>query len=441
MDFDTAGPLPRVSVAVSIMALILFVLPARSQEKFTMTSDRDEDRVEEPAPGREEVRRVIDEPIRRGVMLSLVDGLKFPLTQFGKALDKGLQKVERDHVLERAQDLEERAREQGIEPLFGGLGPGAGFAFGVNIFREHLLGTNLRLDIPLQYSTNGYAALGTRLTFPLLRDDRLFLRAEFRYQDRPQEDFFGLGPASLEADRTNFELEKRSLELTVGSRVSKGLVLGIRGGVSNANVARGTDNRFPDLQDRFAPSTLPGAEQGAELASAGAFLEWDYRNNPLDPTAGGIWTLEASYFRDTDAQDFRFMRYSLETAHYLPLDDEHGLAFRALGLFNEEKGRAAVPFFMKAVLGGKETMRGFREFRFYDDNALLFSAEYRWRIWKFADAILFVDEGQVAPEPGAFSISDFRNSHGIGLRFRSKRTAQILRVDVGHSKEGWRLYF
>jgi hypothetical protein len=54
--------------------------------------------------------------------------------------------------------------------------------------------------------------------------------------------------------------------------------------------------------------------------------------------------------------------------------------------------------------------------------------------------VLFVDEGQVAADPGDFGISRFRNSHGLGFRFRSKQR-QIFRVDVGHSGEGWRYYF
>lgn len=386
-----------------------------------------------------ERRRIIPHPIKRSAALSVIDGLKYPFSQFGVVLDKGLRKFEREHMLERMQDLQQFLFEKGYQPLLGGLGTGAGFSLGVNIFRQSFLGTGVRLDVPIQYSTNGYAGAGTDLTFPLLPDERLFLKTGFEYQDRPQEDFFGLGPLSSKANRSNFELEKKTLSLTLGSRPGKNLVVGFPVRLFNANVSRGTDERFPDLQDRFHVSRIAGAQKGAELISAGAFVEWDYRNSAAHPSAGGIWRLESSYFRDIEAQDFRFTHYALETAHYLSLDDEHVLAFRALGIFNDEKGTAAVPFFMKAILGGKETMRGFREFRFYDDNALLFSVEYRWQLWKLADAVLFVDEGQVAREPGDFSIRDLRNSHGMGLRFKSERL-QMGRVDIGHSKEGWRFY-
>ncbi len=430
----------RLAAFLLCAVFTLVALPGAAQEPVSQSSPDDAAAEKEaPAPPDQPRRRVIEGPIRETPALKVVHGLKLPFRLLGAGLDKGLQKAEQDHVIVQVQDLQESLSRKGYEPLFGGLGTGSGFSFGVNISRERFLGTSVRLDIPVQYSTNGYAGLGARLTFPI-KGDRLFLATDFEYQDRPQEDFFGIGPDSSEENRTNFELEKRSFKVTLGSQLRKGLRVGVRTGLMNANVGPGTDNRFPDLQSQFDVTLLPGGQSGAELFSVGPYLEWDYRNNPADPTRGGIWRVEATYFRDTDSQDFRFMRYSVDTAHYIPLSDEHVVAVRALGIFNEERGGSSVPFFMKAVLGGKDSMRGFREFRFYDDAALLFSAEYRWRIWKHADAVLFVDEGQVAPDIGALGIGKFRNSHGIGFRFKGKRS-QLFRVDVGHSNEGWRVNF
>jgi outer membrane protein assembly factor BamA len=421
-------------------ALALFLaLPVYAQE----SSPPQESQVANPdgvtEPGQTD-RRVIDRPIRGGGSLAIVKILKSPWRLMDKGLDRGLAKVEDAHLLERAEDLQIWLRNKGFTPLFGGLGMGAGSSLGVDISRNNFLGTGARLNLPLQISTHRYVGLGGYLTFPLRPDDRLFLKAGFEYQDRPQEDFFGLGPDSSEANRSNYELEKRSVVVTLGSKLRKNLILGFPVRFQNANVGPGTDDRHPDLQDRFSVSGIPGAESGAELFSVGSYLEWDYRNSPTYPTKGGIWRLEAHYFRDTNEQDFRFMRYRVESAHYLPIGDEHGFAVRTLAIFNDNQGKSTVPFFEQAILGGGNTMRGFREFRFYDDNALLFNVEYRWQIWRFADAVLFVDEGQVANDPKDFSLEGFRNSHGIGLRFKSKR-GQLFRVDVGHSSEGWRVYF
>ncbi|MBI3264487.1 MAG: BamA/TamA family outer membrane protein [Acidobacteria bacterium] len=386
-----------------------------------------------------ERRRIVRQPIKRTGLLAVADGLKYPFHQFGRAFEMGLVKVERDHALERVGDLQQRLLAKGYQPLVGGMGPGAGFAFGVTVFRENFRGTSARLDLPLQYSTNGYVSLGASLAIPLGHDKGLVVKPDVEFQRRPQEDFFGLGPGSSQDDRSNFSLRQTKVGVTLSARLSERLRIGLPLGVSTATVSRGTDNLFPDLQTRFADVAIPGARTGADLVSVGTFLEWDFRNNPGNPTAGGRWRLDVAHSRDVGGQDFRFMRYAVEATHYLPLDDEHVLAARVLGVFNDEAAGAGVPFFLKATLGGKETMRGFREFRFYDDNAVLVSLEYRWRIWEFADAVLFVDEGQVAPEPRDFYLGGFRSSQGAGLRFKSDQ-AQILRVDIGRSREGRRLY-
>jgi outer membrane protein assembly factor BamA len=420
-------------------ALALFLgLPVCAQEAGPPQESQAANPGSVPEPDQAE-RRVVERPIRGRGSSGFMAALKSPFRLVDKGIDKGLGKVENAHLPERAEDLQVWLNKKGYQPLFGGLGMGSGFAVGVNVFRENLLGTGVRLDIPVQFSTHRYIGLGGYLTFPLLPADRLFLKTGFEYQDRPQEDFFGLGNDSLETNRSSYELEKKSVIVTLGSRLSKNLTLGFPVRFQNTNVGRGSDNRHPDLQDRFSVSGIPGAASGAEMFSVGSYLEWDYRNNPAYPTKGGIWRVEGLYFRDTNDQDFRFMRYRVESTHYVPLDDEHGFAVRALAVFNDAKGNSTVPFFERAILGGGDTMRGFREFRFYDDNALLFNVEYRWQIWRFADAVLFVDEGQVARDPRDFSLEGFRNSHGIGLRFKSKR-GQVLRMDVGHSSEGWRFY-
>lgn len=387
------------------------------------------------APAR---RRILRQPVRRAPALRLLDPLRFPFTLLGKGLDAGSRKVENEHVLERAQDLQALPIAKGYEPLVGGLGTGSGFAFGVNVHRKNFLGSGLHLEVPLQYSTKGYAGLGVAFTKFLSSRERLYLRTSFEFQDRPEDDFFGLGPTSAEPNRTTFRLQRREVAVELGARLGERLRIGFPLTAANVGVAAGRGTRFPDLQQRFTESQVPGIF-GSELVSFGAFFEWDYRNHPDLPTAGGRFYASTAYFQDTNRDDFRFLRWQAEFVQYLPLDDEHAVVLRALGIFNDRKGSARVPLSHKVFLGGRETLRGFRNFRFWDDQAVLFNAEYRWQVWKFADWVVFVDEGQVASELEKFSGAGFRHSHGVGIRFKSSR-AQVFRVDVGHSVEGWRVY-
>lgn len=55
-----------------------------------------------------------------------------------------------------------------------------------------------------------------------------------------------------------------------------------------------------------------------------------------------------------------------------------------------------VPFFLLPFLGGNDTLRGFRAYRFRGPHSILLQGEYRWEIWSAFEAALFVDAGKVA---------------------------------------------
>jgi outer membrane protein assembly factor BamA len=55
-----------------------------------------------------------------------------------------------------------------------------------------------------------------------------------------------------------------------------------------------------------------------------------------------------------------------------------------------------MPFYFMPTLGGNDTLRGFREYRFRGPHAILAQGEYRWEIWSGLDGALFYDAGKVA---------------------------------------------
>jgi hypothetical protein len=64
--------------------------------------------------------------------------------------------------------------------------------------------------------------------------------------------------------------------------------------------------------------------------------------------------------------------------------------------------------------------------------------ESRWLLMTHVDAAFFFDAGNVAPRVGDLNFD--RKSVGAGLRLHTK-DATWIRLDVGHSKEGWRFLF
>jgi outer membrane translocation and assembly module TamA len=91
-------------------------------------------------------------------------------------------------------------------------------------------------------------------------------------------------------------------------------------------------------------------------------------------------------------------------------------------------------------LGRRETIRGFTRGRFRDNDMLLASLEYRYPIWHYFDAVLFVDAGQVSPDIAeTFALDRFEFGFGGGIRVRTNR-GLILKLEIGFSRDRTRFY-
>ncbi|MFQ5752679.1 MAG: BamA/TamA family outer membrane protein, partial [bacterium] len=111
------------------------------------------------------------------------------------------------------------------------------------------------------------------------------------------------------------------------------------------------------------------------------------------------------------------------------------IAFRHFGSIVDRDSGADIPFYLMQHLGGVNSLRGYREYRFQDRNALLFNVEYRWLVWSGLDMALFLDAGNVYPRAKDISLEDLKTSYGIGFRVNTSY-AVMLRIDIGHSEEG-----
>jgi outer membrane protein assembly factor BamA len=91
------------------------------------------------------------------------------------------------------------------------------------------------------------------------------------------------------------------------------------------------------------------------------------------------------------------------------------------------------------TIGGKNTLRGFYSYRFHDNDMAAANIESRWALLTHMDVAVFGDAGTVAHTASDLSYHDTHRSYGAGVRFHNA-TSTLLRIDAGHSTEGWRLY-
>jgi outer membrane protein insertion porin family len=106
-----------------------------------------------------------------------------------------------------------------------------------------------------------------------------------------------------------------------------------------------------------------------------------------------------------------------------------------------------LPFFEQSFVGGAETLRGYREDRFWGSYLMLASAEIRQPLARGLTGVLFTDAGdawggdyqQVSIQ--GFTQSTFRIHPAIGLGMRVRTPLGPIRLDYGFGDEGGRFDF
>jgi outer membrane protein assembly factor BamA len=102
-------------------------------------------------------------------------------------------------------------------------------------------------------------------------------------------------------------------------------------------------------------------------------------------------------------------------------------------------GSQRVPFYLQPTLGGSETLRGYRAFRFYGNNSTLVSAEHRWELSPITDLVVFADAGKVFDRWSQWNLHQLESDVGCGFRFKY-RGQTLFGLDTGFSHEGFQLW-
>lgn len=307
----------------------------------------------------------------------------------------------------------------GFYPKIGSLTTGSGFALGVGFRNRTLLAPEGVIELWGAGSFKKYWATQARVAFPELAGGRLMAEAIADLREYPAESFFGLGPDSRRADLTEFSLRTREIAALGGVRVAPALMVGAGVGA-------------------FSPRTATGA---IDYVRSRGFVEVDYRE-PLNARRGGLYRLDVSQFNDRDGGAFSFTRTDLDLRQYIGfLADRRVIALRGFVSTSEPSDDgASVPFFLMPTLGGNDSLRGFRDYRFRGPHALLVQVEYRWELWSGLDAALFYDAGKVALRRSDLNFKRLEDDFGFGFRFNTSEGV-IMRVDAAFgSRDGKHLH-
>lgn len=255
---------------------------------------------------------------------------------------------------------------------------------------------------------------------------------------------------------------------------------------------------FVTLRSESVDTNLIGApspliSEGSVTSGTFRFTN-DSRDSSLDPLGGqyNSFAVEVgdAKFEEAmqDSENTFFTKYSVDVRRYFSKggarkevsERRPALAVRLLG--GSLTGN--VPFFEQYFVGGAETLRGFKEDRFWGKHMFLASAEYRFPVAPSLTGVAFVDYGDAwgaasafrqspVPErnddgsivtdpitgdivyqrdqdgnlvmtdliPGFSQHEGFSPSVGYGIGIRVVTPIGPLRLDYGFSKEGSRAHF
>lgn len=300
------------------------------------------------------------------------------------------------------------------------------------------------------------------------RGDSWFAYLDARYGDFREETLFRTPTALSEPDRDRGLDEPEGLEYRHRRAVVSGVV-GYRLGRATASARVGlSGNRVGPAGERgeaagtgtgTAPRVGGGlagvAPSDSDFRELAASLQLDFLDVPGNARRGVFLDLFVARFDDSNdtvtvtggggvvdaSSEARFTRLGIEARGFLPLGSpQRTLALRGRLSSDQTGDGGSVPFYLQRTLGGNETLRGFRDFRFRGENLMHLTVEYRFRPASYWGLSVFWDSGKTFPSfADGFDLEDLEHSFGVGSRIETP-SSTVVRVQVAHSREGARFH-
>jgi hypothetical protein len=324
---------------------------------------------------------------------------------------------------------------EGWYPRFGGLERGGGLAGGPG-YRTHVLG-NVLLDLSAAISVRNYQGLDARARWLQLLDHRLELWTDAHYDTAPQARFYGAGPETSAGAQTTYRFSNNDLVARGLFHATPWLDLGVHVGYMHVAVGPGTAP-YPATQQVFTEAQAPGLTRRPTFLHTGAFVDADFRDQPGNPSRGAVYHVAVGNWNDRALHQFDFRRLEASATQFVPLSANHRHVISGrigLALVNNASDEQ-VPFYFLPYVGGSDTVRGYREFRFMDENALWLSGEYAWTPRPHVSVIPFVDAGKVTHRWDQMDLGGLKTGYGIGFAIHTPKQ-QLARIDFAYG-EGFR---
>ena len=329
----------------------------------------------------------------------------------------------------------QKIRGDGFYPRIGGLSPGSGLAGGGG-YRKHL--DWAFVDLSAAISTKAYR--GIDAAFGWINTTHFEVASKLTFRNNTQDDFYGLGLDTTDATRVDYGI--RATDVSTGAAVRPASWLRIGGDVGYyvPEVRHGRDDNLRTIGAVFTDATAPGLAEQPHYVHDGLFAEVDTRDARGFPTRGGFYHVAYTLWNDRTLEQYNFRRMDISGSHFVPLRRNFVVALRlALSYANNAPGDR-IPFFLMPYVGGGDSIRSFREFRFRDENAGVFNAEIRHKVHSMVHIAGFVDLGKVAEDWQDINPTHLKHAYGVGVRGGTDDRTYV-RLDIARGDDGTRVFF
>ena len=308
-------------------------------------------------------------------------------------------------------------KKAGVVPTFF-LDLGFRASVGFYAFWDDLIAKDNHLR--LHFSTFGpdwvQGAVADKI--PIGKDAFFDMRLEGMH--RPDQVFHGIGPRTLQSDRTRYGIDTLQARPVFETRWWKGSRITIEGGVRYVNFRNDSCCSDPSLEARAAAGQFPipaGYNDGYTAVFQRAELTVDTRDPRPESQTGLRLEIGLEQASNVRRSTDNWLRYGGSVGGFLDIKNNRTLSLSVTTLFVDPlSANATIPFTENIILGGSGPMRGYLLGRLNDRSAAVATLKYRWPIWVFLDGAIQGALGNVfGPQLQDFKPNLLRVSTAIGV--------------------------
>ncbi len=269
----------------------------------------------------------------------------------------------------------------------------------------------------------------------------LYYVGRFAYRVTLANRFYGIGNDTEEDDETSFVLYQTTAEAVLGIELPLDFDLELKERISSYKVGGSAIDDIASTKAVFPG--VRGVDEGRQtILTHQIRLTYDVRDSRTAPQDGVFAEFLYEVADSTLGSDVAFQRFALTVVSLFPkLGGRLVTAVRLGAVFMIGD---KIPFYELAVIGGKESVRGYGFGRFRGKNAYIANLEERWNLPPITIAgnvlvlqlAAFIDAGRVYDEDERFTLADTHLAAGGAVRMIVPNSELVASIDVGFSDEG-----